>query len=131
MLKSNIDINIQFHILSLQGGEADSYLRTTITHGTNIGQKSVIGERRYTDVVQIEHIRGFGIIIIKREKKPVAKHTKIYSRIESAFYFPLQIGIGITHITQSHHLWTTDRYHSIGFHQIKCRIGVNATLIAG
>lgn len=62
-------------------------------HGADIRQQGVVGKGRYAYVVEVEHIRRFGVVIIGGEQQAVAEHGKVNTCIEGMFHFPFQVGI--------------------------------------
>ena len=79
----------------IQRGDADGYLQTAVAHGADIRQQGVVGKGRYAYVVEVEHIRRFGVVIIGGEQQAVAEHGKVNTCIEGMFHFPFQVGIRV------------------------------------
>ena len=100
LLEGDVGIDVQFHVLSLQRGDADGYLQTAVAHGADIRQQGVVGKGRYAYVVEVEHIRRFGVVIIGGEQQAVAEHGKVNTCIEGMFHFPFQVGIRVSQVSQ-------------------------------
>ena len=63
-LEGDVGVDVQFHVLGFQRGDADGDFSTPVAHGADVRQQGVVGEWRHADIVEVEHIGGAGVVIV-------------------------------------------------------------------
>ena len=115
-LESYVCVDIQLHVLGPQGCDTDGEFRSTVPHGAQISQQFVIGKRRNTDIIHIQHIPCFGKIIIHRQQQTVSVKSHVHPRIEGRLDFPFQIRIDVFQALIRHQRRISHRSYPVRTH---------------
>ena len=95
LLPGEIDVDIQFHVLALDGRHADAELEALIGHLAHVGQQFVEGERGHRHVILVEHVGRAGIVILRREHYPALPEAQVCADVECRAGLPFQVRVGV------------------------------------
>ncbi len=129
-MESDVGVDVQFHVRCFQRGDADGDFSTPVAHGADVGQQGVVGEWRYADIVEVEHIGGAGVVIVGGEQQTVAEQGDVDTGIEGMFYFPFQVGVGIPQVAQGDNGGVSYGDNAVRFDEVQGCVGVDSALVA-
>ena len=76
-LERKVHVHAQFHVFFADEVQAKAKLQTAVAHAADIGQQLVICKRRYANVVIIEHVGGFRVVIFGVKVYAVFKKSSL------------------------------------------------------
>ena len=131
LLIREIQTGIEDEVLRLDDVTTNSQFESHISHGTHIGQQTVISERRYRHCIGIKHIRSLGSVPVEGYIETLLEHRQVEADIKCLLYLPLQIRVAVGSNRKRSTCCAVDGSYTIRFHQGERGIRIDSILITG
>ena len=100
VLISDIGIDVELHVPRGKRGGSQRKFDTAVAHRAQIVKQLVVAERRNAHIIQIQHVGCLGRVEIQRSDDAVTQKSGANTRIETAFYLPFEVGVGIAQLIE-------------------------------
>ena len=131
LLIREIQTGIEGEVLRLDDVTTNSQFESHISHGTHIGQQTVVSERRYRHGIGIKHIRSLGSVPVEGYIETLLEHRQVEADIKCLLYLPLQIRVAVGSNRKRSTCCAVDGSYTIRFHQSERGIRIDSILITG
>ena len=131
LLIREIQTGIEGEVLCLDDVTTNSQFKSHISHGTHIGQQTVVSERRHRHCIGIKHIRSLGSVPVEGYVETLLEHRQVETGIKRLLYLPLQIRVAVGGNRKSSTCCAVDGSYTIRFHQGERSIRIDGILITG
>ena len=100
LLERKVHVYAQFHVFFADEVQAKAKLHTAVAHAADVGQQLVIGEGRHANVVVVQHVCGFRVVVFGVNVYAVAEKSCLHTHIKRCARFPFQVGIDVAQLSQ-------------------------------
>ena len=118
LLKREVEVDVQLHVLMADGGDAESELHTLVAHLAEVGEQLVKGEGRHGHIVLIEHVGGARIVVFGSEHDAVVPQADVGAYIECRACLPFQIGVAVAEESHGRGGHVVDRHGADGSDEV-------------
>ena len=94
-LESHVHVDAQVNVARAQGRDSESNLQSAAFHLSEVSQQLVIGEWWHRHVVHIEHVHGFGLVVVDGEHHSLVPESRVETQVDGFLHFPFQVGVGV------------------------------------